>query len=72
MKGNGLLKRRFPSAPRQVRIAAMAAKTESPQPGRFSSKLLRPASPREEGMWAVVVLPKAVSELLPRRGRTTV
>lgn len=50
----------------------MAAKTESPPPGRFSAKLLRPASPGEEGAWAFVVLPKAVSELLPRRDRTTV
>ncbi|MFH5805981.1 YdeI/OmpD-associated family protein [Alienimonas sp. DA493] len=36
---------------------------------RFDATPLRPA---DGGDWAFVVLPKAVSETLPRRGRTTV
>lgn len=39
---------------------------------RFEAKLLRPATPGEDGPWAFIVLPKSVSESLPRRGRTTV
>lgn len=41
----------------------------------FEATLLRPAVPGGEGVdrdWAFVVLPKSVSEALPRRGRTTV
>lgn len=38
----------------------------------FKAKLLRPAGPGCRATWAFVVLPKAVSEKLPRRGRTTV
>ncbi|WP_353194984.1 YdeI/OmpD-associated family protein [Pusillimonas noertemannii] len=38
----------------------------------FTAKLLRPASPGEGGAWGFLVLPKAVSEKLPRRGRTSV
>jgi len=39
---------------------------------RFKAKLLRPAKPGGDTSWAFVVLPKDVSEMLPRRGRTTV
>lgn len=39
---------------------------------RFEAKLLRPASPDGDTSWAFVVLPRDVSEKLPRRGRTTV
>jgi hypothetical protein len=38
----------------------------------FSARLLRPAVPGCGVCWAFLVLPKAVSALLPRRGRTTV
>jgi len=39
---------------------------------RFKAKLLRPARHGGDASWAFVVLPKDVSEVLPRRGRTTV
>jgi len=39
---------------------------------RCKAKLLRPAGAGERGSWAFVVLPKSVSEKLPRRGRTSV
>lgn len=39
---------------------------------RFAAKLLRPAKPGKDSSWSFLVLPKAVSEKLPRRGRTTV
>lgn len=39
---------------------------------RFTAELLRPASPGRGGAWGFVVLPKAVSKALPRRGRTSV
>jgi len=38
----------------------------------FKAKLLRPASPGEDGPWGFLVLPKAASDKLPRRGRTSV
>lgn len=38
----------------------------------FKAKLLRPAKPGEDDSWAFLVLPKAASDLLPRRGRTSV
>jgi len=38
----------------------------------FKTKLLRPASTGKGDSWAFLVLPKAVSEKLPRRGRTSV
>ena len=41
-------------------------------PSRFEAKLLRPAKPGSDASWAFVVLPRDVSEKLPRRGRTTV
>ncbi len=39
---------------------------------RFEAKLLRPAKLGNDTSWAFVVLPRDVSEQLPRRGRTTV
>jgi hypothetical protein len=39
---------------------------------RFAATLLRPAASGEHDHWAFLVLPKAASDLLPRRGRTTV
>jgi hypothetical protein len=39
---------------------------------RFEAKLLRPAKLGNHASWAFVVLPRDVSEQLPRRGRTTV
>lgn len=38
----------------------------------FKAKLLRPADPGKDGTWAFLVLPKAASDKLPRRGRTSV
>lgn len=38
----------------------------------FKAKLLRPETLGNDGSWAFVILPKAVSATLPRRGRTTV
>lgn len=38
----------------------------------FKTKLLRPAQAGNNGAWAFFVLPKAVSDQLPRRGRTSV
>src|SRR5690606_41717745 len=39
---------------------------------RFEARLVRPGDPGEGEPWAFLVLPKAVSEMLPRRGRTSV
>lgn len=39
---------------------------------RFKAKLLHPAKPGKGSAWAFLVLPKSVSETLPRRGRTSV
>lgn len=44
----------------------------SNQEGSFRARLLRPVDRDGEEPWAFVVLPRAVSEMLPRRGRTTV
>lgn len=38
----------------------------------FKTKLLRPAKPGKDDSWAFLVLPKIVSDTLPRRGRTPV
>lgn len=38
----------------------------------FKAKLLRPAHPAKDDSWAFLILPKAVSDTLPRRGRTSV
>lgn len=46
--------------------------TQSDTKSRFKAELLRPAQPGSGGPWAFVVLPKSVSDKLPRRGRTTV
>ena len=37
----------------------------------FEARLSRPAKGGDDGPWAFLVLPKAASEKLPRRGRTT-
>ena len=39
---------------------------------RFKANLLRPAKSGEKDSWTFLVLPKSVSEKLPRRGRTSV
>ena len=39
---------------------------------QFEARLRRPAKPGPDADWGFVVLPKQVSETLPRRGRTTV
>lgn len=39
---------------------------------QFQAPLLRPRLPGGESSWAFVVLPREVSEQLPRRGRTSV
>jgi len=39
---------------------------------RFEAELLRPAKTGKTGSWTFLILPKAVSDRLPRRGRTTV
>lgn len=38
----------------------------------FKTRLLRPAVPGKDSSWAFLVLPKAASDKLPRRGRTSV
>ncbi len=38
----------------------------------FKTKLLRPANTGHDGSWAFLVLPKAASDTLPRRGRTSI
>jgi len=39
---------------------------------RFATKLQRPTKPGEDCSWSFLVIPKIVSDGLPRRGRTTV
>ncbi|MEO6016961.1 MAG: YdeI/OmpD-associated family protein [Polaromonas sp.] len=39
---------------------------------RFEAKLLGPADTGKEALWAFLVLPRSVSDKLPRRGRTSV
>ena len=46
--------------------------TQDQTHSRFEATLLRPAKSDGDTPWAFVVLPKSVSEKLPRRGRTTV
>ena len=38
----------------------------------IEAKVLPPANPGEDASWVFMVLPKVVSETLPRRGRTSV
>ncbi len=38
----------------------------------FQATLLRPLKPGSDTSWAFIILPKDISEQLPRRGRTTV
>lgn len=46
--------------------------TQKSSRSQFDAQLLRPAEPGDGDGWAFVVLPKAASEKLPRRGRITV
>ncbi|HYW58214.1 MAG TPA: YdeI/OmpD-associated family protein [Polaromonas sp.] len=46
--------------------------SQDPQRFSFKAKLLRPVKSGEEDSWAFLLLPKPVSEKLPRRGRTSV
>jgi hypothetical protein len=46
--------------------------TRTMKRSRFKAKLLRPADAESGASWAFIVLPKAVSDTLPRRGRTSV
>ncbi|HET7921507.1 MAG TPA: YdeI/OmpD-associated family protein [Gammaproteobacteria bacterium] len=47
--------------------------SKAPTKLRFKAKLQRPVqSSGKDGAWAFLVLPKSVSEKLPRRGRTSV
>lgn len=46
--------------------------TQATDFSRFEALLRRPAKPGDGPLWMFVVLPKHVSEKLPRRGRTTV
>jgi hypothetical protein len=39
---------------------------------RFEAKLLRPVNAGKPCSWAFLILPKSISEMLPRRGRTNV
>lgn len=39
---------------------------------RFEASLLRPAKPDGDAPWAFVILPREVSDTLPRRGRTSI
>jgi hypothetical protein len=39
---------------------------------RFETELHRPAHPGDDGSWSFLLIPKEVSDTLPRRGRTTV
>lgn len=46
-------------------------KTGNSKP-RFEAKLLRPAKPDGDSPWAFVILPREISDTLPRRGRTSI
>jgi hypothetical protein len=46
--------------------------TQKGTPSQFDARLLRPKESGNGTAWAFVVLPKAVSATLPRRGRVTV
>ena len=45
--------------------------TQNPT-SRFKAELYRPEKPGEDRSWSFLLLPKKVSDTLPRRGRTTV
>ena len=45
---------------------------KAPTKSRFKAKLFYPAKPYKGESWAFLVLPKSVSEKLPRRGRVSV
>lgn len=44
----------------------------NPKTASFKAKLFRPVDPGADKSWAFLILPKAASDQLPRRGRTTV
>lgn len=44
----------------------------TPEKSRFKARLLRPAQPGKGASWLFLVLPRSVSEKLPRRGRTSI
>ena len=46
--------------------------TQADDRSRFETRLLRPAKPGADGLWAFVVIPKDASQTLPRRGRTSI
>lgn len=46
--------------------------TQKSSRSQFDAQLLRPAEPGDCNAWAFVILPKAASDKLPRRGRVTV
>lgn len=54
------------------RARAGTDKNATPVAFRFKAKLRRPALPDDRAPWAFVLLPKEASNLLPRRGRTTI
>lgn len=43
-----------------------------PSIAKFETQLHRPAKPGTDGTWSFLIIPKSVSDTLPRRGRTTV
>jgi hypothetical protein len=53
-------------------LGSIITMSKADKHSQFSVKLLRPTLPGGDPGWAFVVLPKEVSEKLPRRGRTTV
>lgn len=62
---------RFPAGARIGAIGVLQhGKTDTTS--SFEARLLRPAKPGEDDSWAFLVLPKTVSDTLPRRGRATV
>jgi len=46
--------------------------TQNDKVSKFKAKLLRPALPGDDAPWTFVILPKNISDTLPRRGRTSV
>ena len=61
-----------PSVETAANLCENLPMTRADTKSAFEAKLLRPAEPGEGGAWAFVVLPKAASAKLPRRGRITV
>lgn len=57
---------------RAIPRIAESQMTQADKKLQFKAALLRPAKPGSDMAWAFVVLPREVSQKLPRRGRTTV